>query len=386
MSLNTECDICGKKYTLPSNAAGDILECKECGAEFEIPLIPWWRSLFDEHADSTATFRSIVTAGCAALVLFLMAIAGYELTRESVTHRNEQLAQTAAPVSPATERRNHEAVPAQPSVIQNNPTNSTPQPPSFQATVVEPTEHSPKPPNTPSQTPAAPPKNRQPTEPPDGRKPDAILAAQFAKSATLATQITEAVPDAQRRIARIKGKGLDRAKQLLLIPVGGKPISAIINSRSDTELVVSDPNGRVLAVNALPGVETPEGLIIGYPTYARELQAPPRSTLGVFYIPESQQVPVFNGIYHLLLLPQATLAAGPNGRRGDIATIIVLRGAHLVDRPSFSIGCWVSETGAVNSIEQPELSQGIQATLEFPNIYLCPIPATINDNYRNIVR
>lgn len=377
MSLNTECDICGKKYTLPSNAAGDILECKECGAEFEIPLIPWWRSLFEEHADSTATFRSIMTAGCAALVLFLVAIAIYELTRESVTHRNEQVAQATAPTSPAVELRNQGAVPDRQPVAQNNTTGSTTPPPYYLATAVEPTATAPRPQVNAGQFPAI---------PSDARKPAESLAAQFARSASLSTQITGAVADARRTSVRITGRGLDRVKQLLLIPTGGKPISTNITSRSDAELIAGTANSQPLGANVLPAVEVTEALMIGYPTYALELRTKPKQTVGAFYIPEFQRFEVFHGIYHLLVLPQATLAAAPNGTRGDIATIIVLRGAQLADNPSFSIGCWVSETGATKLGTGPDLNRGIQASLEFPNVYLCPIPAMITDTYRNTIQ
>lgn len=361
MSLNTECDICGKKYTLPSNAAGDILECKECGAEFEIPLTPWWRSLFDEHADSTSTFRSIVTAGCAALVLFLMAIAGYELTRESVTHRNEQLAQAAAPVSPPVVHHVQEIDKNQGVGVQAIQGSSTPQ-----LTFLEPVEE----PKRSQKIEAAAP--RFPTAPTVIGEPTPDLVAQFQRSSTLTTRLTSVNLTNTGRSARVVGKGLDRVNQVLLLPTGGKPASATIQSRSETELTVEMPIDRTFQSNAMIAVETPEGLVVGYPTTSIELRAKPTYTVGRFYVPARQRVTAFAGVYHLLLLPDATLEAAPGENQGGIATIIALRGARLVNRPGFPICCWVCETGAVNFNSDIDRNPGIRTTLEFSNIYLCP--------------
>lgn len=138
MSIDLQCDACGKRYRVSDQMAGKRMSCKECGARIEIPAD---EVVFEEYGRSSnrrtgkkskrkqSSSAPWIIAGVAGGVLGLVGLVavGAMLMKPSAPPTTIPGTQTPMPASAQTPLANG-AVPAQPAANASQPVAAAPQP------------------------------------------------------------------------------------------------------------------------------------------------------------------------------------------------------------------------------------------------------------------
>ena len=80
MPIRVECEECGKRYQLPEKAAGDIIPCRDCGADIEVPGRRRRRghgSYRDDYEDEVAWYQNppvLIGGGVGAVALIVVLV------------------------------------------------------------------------------------------------------------------------------------------------------------------------------------------------------------------------------------------------------------------------------------------------------------------------
>ena len=364
MSLETQCDICGKKYRFSDKSAGEIAECHECGAEFEIPTIGWWEALEKNNPDTHAMISVGALVSGIGIVVLLVGYGLLELVRSVTTQR---------PTDPVVAQA--------PPVVSQPVINPGLTPPASPVTQPRP---------QPRLAPAAMPQPSVDLSQPSG---DVLGQTQlkelFEKSAALPTCITSIETDTQSPSStiRIHGRGLKRAKQVLFLNAGDEPQSVRPLAVQDDHIICSPPPGLRAIGNSLVGLETPEGFVLSVPTYAIELRDKPLTASGFYFVPNDARPEQFGGMAQLLVLSGGTVTA-PVRATGGVNTFILLEGATLEGTPEVGRFSVIHEDKANVPISELSLKKPARTVTRtaFPKIHLCPVSRIADDTYHKLAK